>query len=108
MGVTVELNGMLPQDKIVCDVIFSAAHECLTNTVKHAGGDKMRVVLQDEESRYIAEFTNSGVVPKGEIKETGGLKNLRSSVEKAGGVMHIESLPQFLLRIELLNGDDDK
>ena len=34
-----------------------------------------------------------------EIEEKGGLKNLRSQVEDAGGKMEIISMPEFEMRI---------
>ncbi len=108
IGVTIELSGILPENDTVRSVILSAAHECLTNTVKHAGGNRLWIFVINEGRKYIAEFTNNGSLPQGEIEETGGLKNLRQSVEKAGGIMKTESRPRFLLRIELWKGDDSK
>ena len=53
--------------------------------------------ISSNASSLTAEITNNGNQPDGEIKETGGLKNLRSTVESAGGVMTIETKPRFLL-----------
>lgn len=46
------------------------------------------------------EITNKGEQPKAEIIESGGLKNLRHTVESAGGVMTVKSKPRFGLVIK--------
>lgn len=56
----------------------------------------------------MAELSNNGHSPAGEIRETGGLKNLRHMVESAGGDMKIESMPRFVLRVLLPKGDEEE
>lgn len=46
------------------------------------------------------EITNNDEQPKAEIIESGGLKNLRHTVESAGGVMTVKSKPRFGLVIK--------
>ena len=74
----------------------------MTNTAKHAQGDRLDVVVERKETLLTAQFTNNGKIPKGTIREGGGLKNLRNIVEGAGGGLKIESAPRFLLRIEFV------
>lgn len=102
VDVTVELNGELPDKGNKRDVLIASLHECLTNTVKHAKGNRLYMNITSDASSLTAEITNNGNQPDGEIKETGGLKNLRSTVESAGGVMTIETKPRFrlILRFE--------
>lgn len=83
------------------DILISALRECLTNTVKHAKGNKLYVTVRSDITQIIAEITNDGEPPRGAVQETGGLKNLRHTVERAGGRMTVESTPRFMLRIEL-------
>ena len=88
--------------------MISAVHECLTNTVKHAGGDRLWLTLRSDGSILTAELTNNGAPPQGSIRETGGLLNLRRTVENAGGNMTTETAPRFLLRVELPQGGTDQ
>ncbi|MBQ6119650.1 MAG: ATP-binding protein [Clostridia bacterium] len=95
VGVEIRIHGeILPRWK---DVIEVAIHECLTNTVKHAGGHLLEVTVRQEESAVTAELTNDGMPPKGPVVETGGLKNLRALVENRGGTMTVVSAPAFRL-----------
>ena len=54
---------------------------------------------------YTALIKNNGTPPNGTIKEGGGLTNLRRRIEKAGGKMKIQSLPEFVLSIYIPNAD---
>ena len=78
-------------------MIEVAIHECLTNTVKHAGGRLLEVTVRQAENAVTVELTNDGAPPKGPVSETGGLKNLRALVENRGGRMTVESEPAFRL-----------
>ena len=44
-------------------------------------------------------ITNNGKPPKGEIVVSGGLLSLRRRVVEAGGTMHLESAPAFVLTL---------
>lgn len=101
VNVTIEISGELPEQGNKRHVLIASLHECLTNTVKHAKGNQLYIKIRTDDSTLTAEITNNGIQPTGKIKETGGLKNLRHTVELAGGVMTVESTPRFLLRVEL-------
>ena len=82
---------------------MAAIRECLTNTARHARGDRLFVLIKcgaDAPHGIRIEITNNGRAPLVPIQEAGGLSNLRHMVERAGGIMTIESSPQFLLRLD--------
>lgn len=106
VDVQIVQDGELPESKHERAIIIAAMHECLTNTVKHAKGNELRLHLSADEMQFTAVLTNNGSAPVGAIRETGGLKNLRRKVETAGGSMTIEAAPRFLLRIALPRGVD--
>lgn len=108
VDVEIVLGGELPENERQRAVVISAVHECLTNTVKHAGGDRLWLTLRRGGNMLTAELTNSGTPPQGPIRETGGLLDLRRTVEKAGGTMTTEAAPRFLLRVELPEGGTDQ
>ncbi|MGN1139160.1 MAG: sensor histidine kinase [Ruminococcus sp.] len=103
VGVKVELKGELPEKGREQEVLIMAMHECLTNTVKHAKGDCLYLNIQSDSNSLTAEITNNGQQPQTDIVESGGLKNLRHTVESAGGIMTVKSKPRFglILRFEL-------
>ena len=104
VDVQIVQDGEVPENDRERAVIIAAVHECLTNTVKHAKGNKLYLKLCSNETVLTATLTNNGIPPTGAICETGGLLNLRNTVETAGGTMKTEATPRFLLRIELPKG----
>ena len=105
LGVSVRTTGTLPKDGGLRHIIVTAVHECITNTLRHAHGNELRVCC-DEIARpdgplLRTVLRNNGRQPEGEIRETGGLKSLRYMVETAGGTMTVRSVPDFSITVEL-------
>lgn len=132
LHIQIEINGDLPAGLADLPVsgaarsaIMAAIRECLTNTARHAGGDRLFVLIKcgveqgadhastsgnpsasgtapcaDAPHGIRVEITNNGRMPLTPVQEAGGLSNLRRMVERAGGNMTIESSPQFLLRLD--------
>ena len=101
LGVRVEIDGTVPQDPALVHVVTTGLHECLTNLLRHARGDALRLALHTGADRLTAVFSGNGRPPEGEIRETGGLRILRATAEGAGGTMHIETAPDFRVILEL-------
>lgn len=100
VGVDIVINGELPDKQPAKQICSMAMHECLTNTIRHAKGDKVYVETHFEnDDKFIIKITNNGYPPLGKIKESGGLANLRSIVEMAGASMDISTDEVFLLTI---------
>ncbi len=102
VNVTIELKGDYPASETLAErILIQAMHECLTNTVAHAKGKKMRVILENSTDEFVIKISNDGIKPRGEIVEGGGLSSLRSLIEKENGKMIVKSKPQFELVIKL-------
>lgn len=101
IGVEITLNGSLPEDHKLAYLLVTAMRECATNTVRHAHGSEMTVTLTETERAVSVQITNNGQPPEGEIKEGGGLTDLRLRIEKAGGSMYITSTPAYRLSVTL-------
>ena len=97
IGVTVTLRGDAPEPGPLRELLGQAVAECATNTVKHAGGDRLEVTA-DANGFTVS---NNGAPPEREIFPSGGLSSLRLAVERAGGRMELQSKPAFLLRVSL-------
>lgn len=98
-NVDIFLEGLLPANPSVRNVIFAAVRECAGNTAKHARGDRLFITIHDTVENTEVFITNNGNAPGGSIHETGGLKNLRKMVEERGGSMQIKSSPVFVLHL---------
>jgi len=101
LRVTLLVTGELPQTEPQKHVVAVAIHECMTNTVRHAHGNELRIRVSEDEERTVVTFANNGEAPAGEIEEKGGLASLRELTEKAGGTMTVLTEPSFAIRLEL-------
>ena len=108
IGVKVVHHGVIPKEENNKFVLIAALSECLTNVVKHAGGNRIEMETAQTSSLGMAKITNNGMPPKEKIKEAGGLKSLRTIVERSGGKMTIESSPSFVMKIMLPRGEAEK
>ncbi len=104
VGISMVLTGSLPKDDInAMKLIFAASRECLTNAVKHAEADEMWMDIETDRYGYFISITNNGKAPKKPIIEGGGLGGLRKNVEAAGGILIVEWMPEFALKMKLLH-----
>ena len=101
IGMQVYVNGELPEDDRNRHIAATAMHECLTNTIRHAGGDTLYVEVNKGPDSYRLVYTNNGNAPDAPISEKGGLNSLRNLVERAGGTMQITVTDRYILMIEL-------
>ncbi|MBR2602705.1 MAG: hypothetical protein IKE08_08450 [Clostridia bacterium] len=101
IGVQAEICGELPEALSRRTLLACAIEECASNAVKHAEGDRITVLLEEDDNRLTARISNNGRPPEGPITESGGLLSLRRRTEAAGGQMLVESCPAFSLTLIL-------
>lgn len=103
-GVTVKISGAEP-DVGTENLLYSAMQVCLNNAIRYAGATELYVEINKGKAGCTAVIQNNGSPPCGTIKEGGGLSNLRRRIEKAGGKMNIQSLPEFVLSLFIPKAD---
>lgn len=109
IGVDIIYNGQYPKNGSLVEKIFAqAVFECVTNTVRHADGTKLYVTMTENNKENSIILSNNGKQPTKDIKEGGGISNLRTMVESAGGTMEIVSIPKFALTINISKADKKK
>jgi uncharacterized membrane protein YgcG len=101
IGVDAELTGMIPQEDPDRKILAAAVSECASNTVKHADGDQLKVIISRTDTEWVCVLQNNGLQPKEAIRESGGLLSLRTLVEKEGGSMQTRILPEYAITIRL-------
>ena len=101
IGVNVEIAETLPEQPRFRDLVAQAIEQCAANTVRHAGGDCLRVTLRETDTHCTAQFRNNGDPPVQPVTETGGLLYLRQAAEAIGGTMTVRSEPAFLLTVSV-------
>ena len=105
IGVKLEITGKMPKNKDSIMLVADSLRECITNVVKHVGGDRLFVNITDTE--HILEITNNGNKPKCEIVEGGGLKSLRKKIINENGKMEVISRPEYKLIITIPKKEDE-
>lgn len=101
LDLKMKLIGNLTELEPQRHIIVTGIHECLTNTIRHAGGDELYIKIDESDTEFRVEITNNGKKPEGEITERGGLLLLRTLVENNDGIMEISWTPCFALRLIL-------
>ena len=102
IGVTIERSGVFPEDGTEsAQLAEAAAHECLTNLVRHAGGTRLEIIGEKTASGWRFRYLNDGNAPDGPIVEGSGLAALRARTEAAGGAMEVFHAPRFMLVLTL-------
>lgn len=100
-NVEVQIDGQLPENKDIQQLIVASATEALTNAIRHADARKLIVEIDSTKKYYIACISNDGKIPDAPITEGGGLGSLRRRMEKIGGTMSVSWEPQFVLTIKI-------
>lgn len=108
LGVSVAVRGAVPEQQTQRYLLAAALRECVTNTLRHAEGDLVRLRVSRMRDGVRGLYTNNGAQPRAPIREGGGLSSLRKMIENAGGSMTVTAEPIFQLMIDLpdLMGDD--
>ena len=102
IGVTIERRGVFPAEGTEnAQLVEAAAHECLTNLVRHAGGTRLEIIGEKTASGWRVRYLNDGSTPSGPIVEGSGLSALRARTEAAGGAMEVFHAPRFMLVLTL-------
>ena len=95
IGMRLDFSGSLPEDNARALLVMLATGEALTNARRHAGATVLRVVCDQRG----AVFTNDGRVPEKEIREGGGLGEVRREAAKLGARVTVSTAPEFRLEI---------
>ena len=102
IGVTIQRKALFPRRAQKTPIWWSAAaHECLTNLVRHANGSRLEISGETTACEWRVCYRNDGDAPAGPIVEGSGLTALRAQTEAAGGAMTIEHAPRFQLTLIL-------
>lgn len=106
IGVDIHFTGILPLDEKDKNTFISIVHEALNNAIRHAEAKNVWIDLSEDDMRIFLTIKNDGKKPSGEIKERGGLKNIRARLEIYGGEMNIDTSEGFTLKISWRKGEN--
>ena len=101
-GVTIRIRGTEPANG-AADLMYAAMQVCLNNAIQYAQATELMTNIWEDGDRYTVLIRNNGRPPEKTITEGGGLSNLRRRIERIGGTMTVQSLPEFALVIGIPN-----
>ena len=101
-GVTIRIRGAEPANG-AADLMYAAMQVCLNNAIQYAQATELIANIWEDGDRYTVLIRNNGRPPEKTITEGGGLSNLRRRIERIGGTMTVQSLPEFALVIGIPN-----
>ena len=77
---------------IARSLLFSIAHNALTNVIRHAGATKVVIGLDTTGERLRLSVSDDGAGLPGNYESRGhGFRNMREDAERMGGVLEVES-----------------
>ena len=89
IGCRVEFHGRQPSERKALLLLYAAIREALTNAVRHAGADKLTIAIEEKNGEYSVEIRNNGRTDVTDLREGGGLGDLRKRLEQEGAGMTI-------------------
>lgn len=106
IGVDIQFTGSLPEGENDKNTFISIVHEALNNAIRHAEAKNVWIDINEDGLRINLTIKNDGHKPSCEIKEKGGLKNIRARLKIYDGMMSIDTSEVFTLRISWLKGEN--
>ena len=82
----------IPQN--LCDDLFKATQEAVTNAVKHSGGDEITIHLTMKANNLLLVIEDNGIGIEDTKIRKSGTRNMEQRIEKHGGNFSIQKLPE--------------
>jgi len=101
IGVRVNLNGKLPQNKELAKIFFEIIREAVTNAIRHAESTEINIKIEDTLTEVIMTISNNGKQSKEKIIENEGIKGMRRKLKEKGGTLFVTTRPIFSLQIKI-------
>ena len=98
-GTKIDLIGDLPEDDIIGEAFFEIIREAITNAIRHANSDYIKITIDKSQKHYKMNIINNGLKPKTKIVEHEGIKGVRRKITELGGSLYIKSNDEFCVEV---------
>jgi hypothetical protein len=108
-GVEIRLAGALPGNREIALALIKILREAAANAVTHGCASEVYAQLTDEGGSVALRVTDNSALPAKEIREGGGIAEMRGRAERLGGSLTAGYMPGFTLtvRIPLQGGESN-
>lgn len=83
------------------EMLVVVTREAIANAVKHAEAKHIQIDMTQGDKELLVAIWNDGQEPDGDVKEGGGLSNIRRMIEKHKGSLEIVTKGQFVLHVKI-------
>ncbi len=105
IGIAFHLKGQLPEEEAIASIFTEIILEASTNAVRHGLAQDVIIEIEENETGLHMRIKNSGLTPKGEIVEGGGISEMRRKIEMLKGSLAIFTEPEFELYVCIPKGE---
>lgn len=85
-------------------ILIIASREAIANAVKHAAAKELTINISTDNDMEKITISNDGDIPNHDIREGGGLSNIRMMVEGAGGELAVYTDERFNIVLSFPRG----
>ena len=96
-GVSIILNGALPQCRGAARAFAQIISEAAANAVRHGYANEVRAEITHENDHACLRVTDNSALPPKEVREGSGIAGMRSMAEGLGGSLTVGYSPGFTL-----------
>ena len=101
IGININVNGSLPLNEEVSNILFEIIREGITNAIIHADSKNIKIVITYYEDYLEMIITNDGKKPKSIIYENEGIKGMRKKLSRINGNLKVISDDKFTLIVRV-------
>lgn len=105
IGVTLIIDGNLPEKESLAWLGMDIITEAVTNSVRHGLASEVYISLGQSGGNFSMRITDNGIPPKSELVEGGGLSSIRRKVGLFDGSVKVETKPRFVLSVFIPGGE---
>lgn len=105
VGVSVVINGSMPELPSVAECFFRVIREASTNSVRHGFATTVTVTFDSDGLHESLTVSDNGTPPEGEVHYRTGINGMRRAVLDAGGVFEVTERPHFTVKATIPTGE---
>ncbi len=104
LGVLLQIDGQLPNDRERADTFVQIATECVSNAVRHGYATRVTICFRNGQ---MMDVENNGTLPDEKFTEGGGIREMRRKAERLGGSLFVQVRPRFHLCVIIPEGGSE-
>ena len=97
IGITLETQGMLPENALVASTFVKIIREAATNAAKHGRAKRVIVRFSEKNGQAILTVENDGAHGSKDMREGSGFPLMRAAMKEIQGTLRVVSVKPFII-----------